>query len=195
VTVIAGLVHKGRAYLAADRLVSNGADHYYTIKLARFGNWAMGFSGDSWPAELIGRDSTFAEKQKTADPFDLALAARDVLTEAGYERQDEKGKPIQYSTWALLAHSSGRLFELFPDFYPHEIATFAATGAGGRTAQGADWAGRRHLSDPASRLHRAVSAACALSPDCAGPVDIWEVGGTWRKQSLRAQHARARVRP
>lgn len=176
-TIIVGYSTGKTAWIGADRMYSNNSDKPQKAgKLWRFGDWAIGISGDSWAGPLI--EMAIADGlELPSDPFRLALALKQVFKDAGYTPLDEKGEAPSYSTWAILAHQSGAVYELYRDLRPYVAPkkTLVATGAGSHFAVGAahgrpkDWPGE-------AVIDCALRAAIACSPTCGLGTDTLKLG-------------------
>jgi 20S proteasome alpha/beta subunit len=169
-TVIAGVAHNGKVYMASDRGMSDKGfiGSILTPKIRKVGPLLIGYSGSQGAGQLTHYVNypepkydnleawmriEFCEAvQKASDLFKI-----DINTE-------ENGAD-------LLVGVGGHLYEVTTEDWSVSEYAYIATGSGYAYAIGSlfttqDW------ENPRERVREAVKAAIKHSPSCTGPVDL-----------------------
>ena len=169
-TILVGIVNKGKVYMGADRAMSDAQfiSALAKPKIRKVGPYLIGYAGSLGTGQLTTYavypeiNTTNLESwmriqfcgalQKAADEFKIDIS------------NDENGAD-------LLVGISGRLFEISTmDWSIGEYHTIA-TGSGFPYAMGSLHTSR-FTDDPVWRIKEAVNAAIKYSPSCVGPIDI-----------------------
>lgn len=165
-TVIAGITHRGRVYLAGDASVSwgDGGTCQSLRKVRRCGGILLGACGDKALADLVltGR---WCPRWDGSSPGPWLT---DVLAPALRSRTRGVRGDL-----GLLLGIGGQLWAMGRDGGAHDWATpYAAVGSGADVALGAlhESAMGRPVLAPATRLRRALRAA---EEHCASVVGPW----------------------
>ena len=172
-TVIAGLVHAGKVYMAGDRAMSDDTniDSMLQPKIKRNGSLLIGYANNLGTGQL-------AQMIQFPEPplhgIDVYLRTEFVRTlKDAYEyysigidvHDSEKGAAD------LLIGVHGHLFEMSTtDWSVGEYHT-AAIGSGMGYALGSLYS-TRDWDNPKQRLREAVKAAIRYTPSCQSPVDV-----------------------
>ena len=169
-TILAGLSHKGKVYMAADRAMSdsNFISPLAKPKIRKVGPYLIGYSGSLGTGQLTTfatypeintnnleawmRMSFCGALQRAADEFKIDI------------NNDDNGAD-------LLVGVKGRLFEISTVDWSVGEYEMIATGSGYPFAMGSLYA-TRYTDDPVWRVMEAVKAAIKYSPSCVGPVDV-----------------------
>ncbi|WP_406420890.1 hypothetical protein [Streptomyces sp. NBC_00842] len=170
-TVIAGLVHKGRVHLGGDSAGVSG--YQLTIrqdrKVFRNGPYVMGFTNSFRMGQLLQHAFQAPHPTGSLDRFMVTTfvdALRTCLKEGGYARKDSE----QEYAGTFLVGIHGRLFIVDSDYQVGEPADgYAAVGCGDELALGALHATAHIDMRPRQRLTAALAAAGHHSAGVAGP--------------------------
>lgn len=169
-TVIAGVTHNGKVYMASDRGMSDKGfiGSILTPKIRKVGPILIGYSGAQGAGQLAHYTNfpepkydnleawlrfEFADAiQKTADMFKI-----DINTE-------ENGAD-------LLVGVGGHLYEVTTEDWSVSEYTYIATGSGYAYAMGSLFT-TQTWENPRERVREAVKASIRHSPSCTGPIDL-----------------------
>ncbi|MFD8581521.1 hypothetical protein ACFV2A_01390 [Streptomyces californicus] len=170
-TVIAGLVHKGRVHLGADSAGVSGLQ--ITVrrdpKVFSNGPYVIGFTTSFRMGQLL--QHAFQPPHPTGDLHRFMVttwtdALRACLQDGGWARKD--GEQEQAGTF--LVGIQGRLFSIWDDYQVAEHADdYAAVGCGAELALGALHATATLGLAPRRRLAVALAAADHHSAGVTGP--------------------------
>ncbi|MGA5472539.1 hypothetical protein ACPCUK_27670 [Streptomyces arboris] len=170
-TVIVGLVHKGRVYLGADSAGVSGLQ--LTVrrdaKCFRTGPYVMGFTTSFRMGQLLRY--AFQPPHPTGDLHRFMVttwtdALRTCLKDGGWARKDSE----QEQAGDFLVGVAGRLFTIHSDYQVGEPADdYAAVGCGDELALGALHATAHLGMAPRARLTAALAAATHHSAGVTGP--------------------------
>lgn len=173
-TATAGLVHKGRVYMAADS--AGVAGHAITIrkdpKAFVNGSYVIGFSGSFRGGQLMRfLDLPEPPRGRKLDAFmvcDFTDALRESFDNAGFL---ETSSGVHGSDSHLLVGVRGRLFEIAPDFQAGESRDgYMAIGVGDDLVCGALYAMRNQDRPPREKLDIAIRAAAHHSGAVCAPI-------------------------
>lgn len=173
-TVIVGLVHKGRVRLAGDSAGVSG----YSLTVRRDpkvftrGRYAMGFTSSFRMGQLLHYAGELPEPPKRPGELNAFMvttfvdALRTVLKDGGWARKDSE----QEQAGQLLVGVAGRLFFIDSDYQVGEAAApYTAVGCGVDLALGALHATSTLDLKPRRRLAMALVAAEHHSAGVSGP--------------------------
>lgn len=170
-TVIVGVVHKGRVHLGADS--AGAAGYQLTIrrdpKAFRNGPYVMGFTTSFRMGQLLHHALKAPHPTGDLDQFMVTTfvdALRTCLKDGGWARKDAE----QEEAGTFLVGIQGRLFTIHSDYQVGEPACgYAAVGCGDDLALGALHATAALGLSPRQRLTAALAAADHHSAGVAGP--------------------------
>lgn len=155
-TTIAGVVHRGRVYLAGDSAVTGECGDVYITSTPKV--WrvnaalAIGICGASeWEIALA--------KFRTRATDDAAIAELERHALACAREEDDSDALIAYGGKLWVLESCGAIWPL--------ADRESATGSGGDVARGVLWATRGRA--PRARLRTALAAAAALTSETRPP--------------------------
>ena len=169
-TILAGLTHRGKVYMGADRAMSdsNFISPLAKPKIRKVGPYIIGYSGSLGTGQLTTyatyphiniknleawmRMSFCGALQKAADEYKIDINSEDNAAD-------------------LLVGIQGRLFEISTVDWSVGEYNMIATGSGYPFAMGSLHS-TRHTDDPQWRIREAVGAAIKYSPSCVGPIDV-----------------------
>lgn len=169
-TILVGLVNRGKVYMGADRSMSD--NNYITAlarpKIRKTGPFIIGFSGSLGTGQL-STYATYPEINTTDLGSWMRISFCGALQRAAEEfkidiNNDDNGAD-------LLVGVAGRLFEISTMDWSVGEYTMCATGSGYPYAMGSLHTSR-YTDDPTWRIKEAVSASIKYSPSCVGPVDV-----------------------
>lgn len=169
-TVIAGLAHEGKVYMAADRGMSDKGfiGSIVNHKIARSGDLLIGYSASMGTGQLAHLAQYPTPRYDNLEAW-LRIEFCDAL-----QKVTDLFK-IDINTAEngadLLVGVGGRVFEVSTEDWSVAEYDTIATGSGFAYALGSlhstrDW------EDPRKRVREAVRAAITYSPSCQGPVDL-----------------------
>lgn len=170
-TVIVGLVHKGRVHLGGD---SAGVCGYQLTvrrdpKVFSNGPYVMGFTSSFRMGQLLQHAFQAPHPAGSLDQFMVTTfidALRTCLKDGGWARKDSEQE--QAGTFLVGVH--GRLFVIQGDYQVGEPADgYAAVGCGDELALGALHATATLDMPPRDRVATALAAADHHSAGVAGP--------------------------
>ncbi len=169
-TVIAGLVHKGRVHLGGDSAGVSGLSIAIRRdpKVFRNGAYVVGFTTSYRMGQLL--QHSFQPPHPTGGLHQFMVttwtdALRTCLKDGGWARKESEQE--QAGTFLVGIH--GRLFSVYDDYQVAEHADdYAAVGCGDDLALGALHA-TAGLLPPRRRLAAALAAAEHHSAGVAGP--------------------------
>ncbi|MFC8658467.1 hypothetical protein ACFUCT_25170 [Streptomyces parvus] len=170
-TVIAGLVHKGRVHLGGDSAGVSGLSIAIRRdpKVFRNGPYVVGFTTSYRMGQLL--QHAFQPPHPTGDLHRFMVttwtdALRTCLKDGGWARKDSEQE--QAGTFLVGIH--GRLYSVWDDYQVAEHADgYAAVGCGDDLALGALHATAALGLSPRRRLTAALAAAEHHSAGVAGP--------------------------
>ncbi|WP_326677681.1 hypothetical protein [Streptomyces sp. NBC_01237] len=170
-TVIVGLVHKGRVHLGADSAGISGLQ--LTVrrdpKVFRNGPYVLGFTTSFRMGQLLRFAFEPPHPTGDLDRFMVTTwtdALRTCLKDGGWARRDSE----QEQAGDFLVGVAGRLFTIHSDYQVGEPADdYAAVGCGDELALGALHATASLDLSPRHRLTAALAAADHHSAGVAGP--------------------------
>ena len=169
-TILAGLTHDGKVYMAADRAMSdsNFISPLAKPKIRKVGYFIIGYSGSLGTGQL----TTYAT-YPTVNLNNLEEYMRMSFCGALQKAADEYKIDIngEDNGADLLVGVGGRLFEISTVDWSVGEYSMIATGSGYPFAMGSLHA-TRHTDDPLWRIREAVGAAIKYSPSCVGPIDV-----------------------
>lgn len=170
-TVIAGVAHNGKVYMAGDRGMS---DKYFigsilTPKVKKVGHVLIGYSA----SQGAGQMAHYLDFPPVND-IDIQKYVRTSVVKVLMDAYQEYGLDYTENDKAavdFLIGVKGCLFELNTNEWSVSQYDQVATGSGFAYAMGSlhstrDW------DNPRDRVKEAVKAAIRYSPSCQGPVDI-----------------------
>lgn len=179
-TCVAGLVHEGKVYIAADSQGSSALRHssrkdekVFQIEDILFG-FASSYRGGQVVHYWFGKPKH--DKNTSVDEYMhrfLVPAVRKVMADNGtlWKKED-----IESSLAQFLIGYRGRLFTIDTDFQVGEThCGYDAIGSGASVAIGALYATRNSTEDPPTRLIAALEAAETHSRGVGGPFVYGEV--------------------
>lgn len=160
-TVIVGLVHRGRVHIAGDSAGSSGSQ--LTIrrdpKVFTNGPYALGFTSSFRMGQLLHHAFEAPVPEGDLDRFmatTFVNAVRTCLKDGGWARKESE----QEQAGVFLVGIHGRLFEIHGDYQVGEpAAEYAAVGCGDDVALGALHATAGLYLKPRERLTAALRAA------------------------------------
>lgn len=179
-TVIAGVVHGGRVFLAGDSAGSAGWELRVRADPKVFANgpYVFGFTGSYRMGQLLQYVFEPPVPEEGADLHRFMVAEfipalRKCLSEGGYARKESE----QETGGTFLVGIRNRLFGVESDYQVAEGAdSYAAVGCGAQVALGSLHSTESSLlvdpQDPQDRLHRALSAAERFSNGVRGPFHL-----------------------
>lgn len=170
-TVIVGLVHKGRVHLGGDS--AGVAGYQLTIrrdpKVFRTGPYVMGFTTSFRMGQLLHHALEAPHPTGCLDRFMVTTfvdALRTCLKDGGWARKESE----QEQAGLFLVGIHGRLFTVDSDYQVGEPADgYAAVGCGDELALGALHATAALGLRPRERLAAALAAADHHSAGVSGP--------------------------
>jgi len=169
VTIIVGIAHSGKVYMAGDRGMSDKEfiGSIITPKIHKVGPILMGYSasqGTGQLAHLVTYPKPVYENLEAWLRIDFCDAIQKAaeLFKIDINTEDNGAD--------FLVGVSGRLFEISTvDWSVSEYETIA-TGSGFSYAMGSLFS-TRDWDSPRNRVREAVKASITYSPSCQGPID------------------------
>lgn len=172
-TVIVGLVHQGKVYMAGDRAMSDDTniDSMLQPKVKRNGSLLIGYANNLGTGQL-------AQMIQFPDPptsgIEVYLRTDFVRTLKDAYEYYSIGVEIHDAEKAsadLLVGVHGHLFEMSTTDWSVAEYGQAAIGSGMGYALGSLYS-TRDWDNPKKRLREAVQAAIRYTPSCQSPVDV-----------------------
>lgn len=168
-TVIAGLIDKGRVYIGGDSAAVSETDVQIRAdkKVFRAGEYLIGFAG-SWRFGQLLQYNFVPPSNRDPDPFAhmvrrIVPAIRSATNEAGED-----------DTAALLVGFDGRLYRIDTDYQVAEpLFGYDAIGEGAAYALGSLFGDGR---PPALRVEFALAAAEEFCSSVRGPLYVEHLG-------------------
>lgn len=173
-TVIAGVVERGRVWLAADSQATGGWDAHMRVepKVYIKGPMVLGAAGSPREGQLIQHQMKLPDLPAGADLHEWMVlhfveAMRSCLKQAGAMKISDS---VERTTSTWLVGIRGRLFAIHSDLQVSErVDGFDAVGCGMDHALGALYVTK---GSAGRRLDLAVNAAARFSAGVGGRVDI-----------------------
>ena len=168
-TIIAGIAHDGKVYMAGDRGMSDKTfiGSMVTPKIHKVGPIIMGYSasqGTGQLAHLIAYPKPTYENLEAWLRIDFcdAIQKASDLFKIDINTEDNGAD--------FLVGIDGRLFEISTEDWSVAEYDMIATGSGFAYAMGSLFS-TRDWENPRERVKEAVKASIRYSPTCQGPVD------------------------
>lgn len=167
-TVIVGVAHEGKVYMAADRGTSEKGflGSSTTHKIKRINDMIVGYSGSRGTGQLAFT-CTFPAVGSDLESWLRVDFANTIQSASELFKLDINGEDNSAS---FLVGTQGRVFEISSQDWSVSEYPEIATGSGYAYAMGSLYSSRD--LDPKTRVRLAVGAAIAYSPECAKPVDV-----------------------
>lgn len=170
-TVIVGLTHNGKVYMAGDRGMSDKSfiGSILTPKVKKVGHVLIGYSASQGAGQIAHyldyppvNDNNIQKYVRTS----LVKVLMDAYQEYGLDYTEDDKAAVDF-----LIGVHGHLFELSTNDWSVSQYDHVATGSGFAYAMGSLYS-TRDWDNPRGRVKEAVNAAIRYSPSCQGPVDI-----------------------
>lgn len=176
-TCIVGISEKGKVYIGADSIASNGYTKEITSspKVFKVGAFIIGYADSFRMGQIIQHHLDVRQQQSGEDDLRYMVVAfieavRKCLKDFGYTTINNNNE----SGGSFLVGYRSMLYEVYSDFQVNsDIRHFAAMGAGRDFALGALKA-TEHLK-PRKRIEMALTVAGELSALVAPPFFIEEI--------------------
>lgn len=168
-TIIAGVAHEGKVYMAADRGMSDKGfiGSIVNHKIAKVGDLLIGYSSSMGSGQLAHLCQYPAPRYDNLEGW-LRIDFCDALQKAAELFKIDINTPENGVDF--LVGVGGRVFEVSTEDWSVAEYDQIATGSGFAYALGSLYS-TRDWEDPRKRVREAVKAAIQYSPSCQGPID------------------------
>lgn len=172
-TVIVGLTHQGKVYLAGERAASdeNYIKSMVQPKIRRVGKLLIGYADSIGSGQLAQMIQYPEPPESNVDMYMRTDFVRTLKDAYEYYSGSIDIHDSEKAAADLIVGVSGCLFEVSTNDWSIIQYDEVSVGAGNAYAMGSLYS-TRDWDNPKQRVKEAVQAAIKYSPSCQGPVDV-----------------------